>query len=154
MMAAAHTHRRSLLQSAGALSLVACGMPPARASTAAPPTALDATATSLLGNVLGVLDTTSSPVIALQAPAIADNGAVVPIELTCMLPDAKELYVLVDVNPEPLALRFAVPEGTQPFIATRIRMAASGTVIAAVRTAGGAYHAVSRNVQVTVGGCG
>ena len=44
-------------------------------------------------------------------------------------------------------------DGTEPFVATRIRMAGSGTVYAAVRTDDGLY-AVARRTEVSVGGCG
>jgi len=59
---------------------------------------------------------------------------------------------VVDGNPQPLAVRFTIPEGTEPFVATRIRMAQSGTVYAAVRADTGLY-ATARAVQVIVGGC-
>ncbi len=62
--------------------------------------------------------------------------------------------MLVDVNPQPLALQFTVPAGTEPYVATRIRMADSGTVVAAVRLGDGTLHAVARRVQVVLGGCG
>jgi sulfur-oxidizing protein SoxY len=94
-----------------------------------------------------------SGAVLLELPAVADDGAAVPVTITSVVPGTRELLVLVDVNPEPLALRFAVPEGTEPWIATRIRMAASGTVIAAARSADGRLHAVAQHVQVHQGGC-
>jgi sulfur-oxidizing protein SoxY len=146
MNAMLRAQRRRLLRSSAALSLAALGLPQARAAAA-----------PALAEVLAALaaaDATTGVAIKLEAPAIAENGAVVPVELESTLPGARELLLFVDVNPQPLALRSVLPEGAQPFLAARIRMAGSGTVIAAVRTADGALHAVKRSVQVVVGGCG
>ena len=56
-------------------------------------------------------------------------------------------------NPQPMAASFTVFTGTEAFVATRIKLAQSSTVYAAVRTGSGMF-AVARTVQVTVGGCG
>lgn len=94
-----------------------------------------------------------SALITLDAPALADNGAVVPITVTSALPGTREILLLVDGNPQPVAARFTIPAGTEAFVATRIRMAGNGTVYAAVRTQDGLY-AAARAIEVTVGGCG
>jgi sulfur-oxidizing protein SoxY len=94
-----------------------------------------------------------SALIALDAPALADNGAVVPITVSSALPHTREIVLLVDGNPQPVAARFSIPPGTEAFVATRIRMAGNGTVYAAVRTDDGLY-AAARAIEVTVGGCG
>jgi sulfur-oxidizing protein SoxY len=94
-----------------------------------------------------------STLITLDAPALADNGAVVPITVTSALPGTREIVLLVDGNPQPVAARFTIPSGTEPYVATRIRMAGNGTVYAAVRTQDGLF-AAARAIEVTVGGCG
>jgi sulfur-oxidizing protein SoxY len=94
-----------------------------------------------------------SALITLEAPALADNGAVVPITVTSALAGTREIMLLVDGNPQPVAARFTIPPGTEAFVATRIRMAGNGTVYAAVRTDDGLY-AAARAIEVTVGGCG
>ena len=94
----------------------------------------------------------ASAQIALELPQLAENGALVPVTVTSRLPGTREILIVVDGNPQPLAVRFTIPEGTEPFVATRIRMAQSGTVYAAVRTDEG-LHATARAVQVIVGGC-
>jgi sulfur-oxidizing protein SoxY len=95
---------------------------------------------------------TDSAQIALDLPQLAENGALVPITVTSALADTREILVVVDGNPQPLAARFTIPVGTEPFVATRIRMAHSGMVYAAVRTDAGLF-ATARAVEVTVGGC-
>ena len=149
-LASRSIQRRRLLQGAGVMASL--GMA-ARAGVAAD--AADPFSAQSLAELLGALGGTPrpSPLIRLDAPEIAENGAVVPVTVSSALPGTREILLLVDVNPQPLALRFAVPAGTEPFVATRIRMAATGTVYAAVRTDQGFYGA-ARAVEVTVGGCG
>jgi len=145
--------RRWVLQFAGAASLAAAGLPAALAATAnsAAPFA-DPTLAEVM-TALGISQATS-PAVTLDVPAIADDGAVVPVSIVSAIPGTAELLIFVDVNPQPLALRFTVPGGTEPYLATRIRMAASGTVLAAARTSDGTLHVVAQRVQVAVGGCG
>ncbi len=107
-----------------------------------------AEAIGALGSVL-----TPSALVRLDAPALADNGAVVPITVSSALPGTREIVLLVDGNPQPVAARFTIPPGTEAFVATRIRMAGNGTVYAAVRTDAGLF-AAARAIEVTVGGCG
>lgn len=140
--------RRWLLRSAGAACLAAVGSPSLLASQP-----LDAAGLADMMSQLGG-PAVPSAAVALDVPAIADDGAVVPVAISSTLADTRELLILVDVNPQKLALRFSVPEGTEPFLATRIRMAGSGTVLAAARTADGKLHVSSRSVKVTLGGCG
>jgi sulfur-oxidizing protein SoxY len=117
--------------------------------------AADAFAAKTFAEALGALGgvPVSSTQIVLEAPELADNGAVVPITVTSRLPGTREMIILVDGNPQPVAARFTIPEGTQAFVAARIRMAQSGTIYAAVRTDDGLYM-TARATQVTVGGCG
>lgn len=142
--------RRRLLQSAGVMASLGLVV---RAGVAAD--AADPFSAQSLAELFGALDGAPrpSPLVRLDAPEIADDGAVVPITVSSALPGTREILLVVKVNPQPLALRFAVPAGTEAFVATRIRMAASGTVYAAVRTDQGFYGA-ARAVEVIVGGCG
>lgn len=142
------------------MSLAAVGVPPAAAAqgglAAGAASAADVGLADALRAAASGLEAGAAgrPGILLDVPSIADDGAVVPVSVSSAVPGTVELLVFVDVNPQPLAFRFGVPEGTEAFVATRIRMLASGTVLAAVRTESGALHAVARPVQVTVGGCG
>jgi sulfur-oxidizing protein SoxY len=91
--------------------------------------------------------------IVLTAPDAAEDGAVVPVSVACSLPGVRELFIVVESNPNPLVVRFSIPEGTEPYIATRVKMADSGNVYAVAKTADKLY-AACRRTQVTVGGCG
>ncbi len=90
--------------------------------------------------------------ISLDLPQLAENGALVPITVSSQLRGTRDILILVDVNPQPVAACFSFPDGTEAYAATRIRMAHSGTVYIAVRTEEGLF-AASRAIQVTVSGC-
>ena len=128
------------------------GLPVARAAAAGP---AGAVAAKTFAEAMAALDAAPAPsaLVTLVAPTIAENGAVVPITVSSALPGTREIVLLVDCNPQPVAVQFSFAPGTEPFVATRIRMAASGTVVAAVLTDHGVYTA-SRAIEVTVGGCG
>ena len=91
--------------------------------------------------------------ISLELPQLAENGALVPIIVSSQLRGTRDILILVDVNPQPVAACFSFPDGTEAYAATRIRMAHSGAVYVAVRTEEGLF-ATSRAIQVSVGGCG
>jgi sulfur-oxidizing protein SoxY len=91
--------------------------------------------------------------IAIKAPDIAENGAVVPFEVTSKIPKTEAIAVLVEKNPNILAANFAVPDGTEPFVVTRVKMGQTSNVHALVK-ADGKYYYATREVKVTLGGCG
>jgi sulfur-oxidizing protein SoxY len=90
--------------------------------------------------------------IALDLPQVAENGAVVPITVSSQLSGTRQILILVEGNPRPVAVCFSIPEGTEPYIATRIRLAQTGTVYAAVLADQGLF-AAAREIQVTLSGC-
>lgn len=96
----------------------------------------------------------SSSLITIDAPSISENGASVPITVSSVLPGAREILLLVDSNPKPVAAWFTIPSGTTPFVSTRIRMAGNGTLYVVIRTDDGGLYAATHAIEVTVGGCG
>lgn len=90
--------------------------------------------------------------ISLNAPDIAENGAVIPISFKTDL-KANKIAVFQDSNPESAVAVFTVHDGAVLDYAFRIKMAKSGkvTVIADVD---GKLHSVSKEIKVTIGGCG
>jgi sulfur-oxidizing protein SoxY len=91
--------------------------------------------------------------IRLDAPEIAENGAVVPISVSTSLADVTSIAFVVPENPNVLAAYYKLPQGTVPSIANRLKMARTSDVIAIVE-AGGRLYSATREVKVTVGGCG
>src|SRR5690606_23269489 len=92
--------------------------------------------------------------IDLQTPEIADNGAQVPVSVYSHIPDTAQIVLLVEKNPFPLAASFNFPEGTEPAIQTRVKMAESSRVLALVRTSQGKLYMTAKETRVTLGGCG
>ena len=91
--------------------------------------------------------------IKLDAPEIAENGAVVPIAVTSTLADVTAIAFLVAENPNALVAAYKIPAGTLPSVANRIKMARTSNVIVVVE-AGGKLYSATKEVKVTVGGCG
>jgi sulfur-oxidizing protein SoxY len=91
--------------------------------------------------------------VKLDAPEIAENGAVVPISVSSTLADVTSISILVADNPNALAASYKIPAGTLPSVANRLKMAKTTNVIAIVE-AGGKLYSATKEVKVTVGGCG
>ena len=91
--------------------------------------------------------------IKLDAPEIAENGAVVPIAVSSTLSDVTAIAFLVAENPNALVAAYKIPAGTMPSVANRIKMARTSNAIVVVE-AGGKLYSTSKEVKVTVGGCG
>ena len=95
----------------------------------------------------------ASDKIKLDAPEIAENGAVVPISVSTTLENVTSISFLVSENPNALAATYQIPEGSLPSVANRLKMQKTSNVIAIVEAAGKLYSA-TKEVKVTVGGCG
>jgi len=95
----------------------------------------------------------ASDQVKLDAPEIAENGGVVPISVTTTLADVTSISFLVSENPNALAASYQIPPGTMPAVANRLKMAKTTNVIAIVE-AGGKLYSATKEVKVTVGGCG
>jgi sulfur-oxidizing protein SoxY len=91
--------------------------------------------------------------IRLDAPEIAENGAVVPVSMSTSLADVTSIAFVVPENPNVLAAYYKLPQGTMPGIANRLKMAKTSSVIVLVES-GGKLFSATKEVKVTVGGCG
>ena len=149
-----HTTRRDVLQQGSAFAaLVSCGLITAGQAQAA----VDGAAFEVktLAEALKLLGGTpaDSKEISITSPDIAENGAVVPVAVTSKLAKTLEIYILVEKNPQPLTATFTIPEGTEPFVSTRVKMGQSTNVYAVVKADGKLYSA-AKETKVTLGGCG
>ena len=95
----------------------------------------------------------SKDITFFQTPDIAENGAVVPFTVQSKLPKTESIALLVEKNPNILAANFQIPDGTEPWVNTRIKMGQTSNVYALVK-ADGKYYYASKEVKVTLGGCG
>jgi sulfur-oxidizing protein SoxY len=91
--------------------------------------------------------------IKLDAPEIAENGAVVPISVSTSLANVTSIAFVVPENPNVLAAYYKIPQGTMPNVANRLKMAKTSNVIVIVES-GGKLFSATKEVKVTVGGCG
>ncbi|MBC7414124.1 MAG: thiosulfate oxidation carrier protein SoxY [Herminiimonas sp.] len=102
---------------------------------------------------LGGSSATVSKDLILSAPDIAENGAVVPISVTTTLPGVQQIAILVEKNPNALSANFTIPAGTEAYVSTRVKMAQTSNVFALAKV-DGKWLVASKEVKVTLGGCG
>jgi sulfur-oxidizing protein SoxY len=91
--------------------------------------------------------------VTVKAPDIAENGAVVPVEITSNVAGTDTITIIGEKNALPLIATFGLMNGAQGFVSTRIKMGTTSNVTALVKAGGKAYKA-SKEVKVTIGGCG
>ena len=91
--------------------------------------------------------------VKLDAPEIAENGGVVPVSVTTTLDKVTSISFLVAENPFALAASYQIADGTVPAVANRLKMAKTTKLVAIVEADGKLYSA-TKEVKVTVGGCG
>ena len=103
--------------------------------------------------LLGGEPATTSDAININAPDIAENGAVVPITVSSAVPGTDAISILVEKNPNVLAAAFEMPAGTLAEINTRVKMAQTSNLFVLVR-AGGKYFYAAKEIKITLGGCG
>ncbi len=96
---------------------------------------------------------TASEDIKVQAPDIAENGAVVSVSVTTTIPNVESISVLARDNTSPLAASYLLSKDTEGYISSRIKMRKTSDVIAIVK-ADGKYYTAKKEVKVTLGGCG
>lgn len=151
-------NRREFVKVGGVLGLMAAAglitMDEARAQQAAwNKAAFEAKTLDETVKALGGASAAQSADIAITAPDIAENGAVVPVAVTSKIPNTQGIYVLVEKNPSALAAGFSIPAGTEPTVSTRIKMGQTSNVHAVVK-ADNKFYVATKEVKVTLGGCG
>ena len=77
----------------------------------------------------------------------------VPVSVNSRVPKTEQILLLVEKNPNPMAASFHVPEGTEPFVSTRVKVSQTCNIHAVVK-ADGKFYSTHRETKVTLGGCG
>ena len=106
-----------------------------------------------LSKLYGSQAVTESDRIRIKAPDIAENGAVVPITVKFDIPAAESVSIIAEHNPAPLAASFDLSGSSGGLVSTRIKMGKTSPVHAVVK-AGDKLYRASKEVKVTIGGCG
>jgi sulfur-oxidizing protein SoxY len=112
-----------------------------------------ADSTTALKQLFGDLPVEESTAIEFKIPDIAENGAVVPVTVSTELPGVQSISIVVDENPNPLSASFNISPEAFADVSTRVKMGNSSMVHAYVRT-GDKVYTTSKEVKVTIGGCG
>ncbi len=149
--------RRTALQAAGGAgvyaALVSIGLlRPGRADAFEVSGAFKTQGIAATLKALGAEGATESDDVVINAPDIAENGAVVPVGVSSKLPNTESLALLVEKNPNALAGTYDV-SGIEPHVNMRIKMGQSSDVVAVVK-ADGKYYMARKEIKVTLGGCG
>jgi sulfur-oxidizing protein SoxY len=98
--------------------------------------------------------------VTLKAPEIAENGNAVP--LTVLVDSemsdkawVKAIYVAADGNPNPgVAVFELTPMSGKAEISLRVRLQQTQKLVAVAEMNDGALFTASREIKVTIGGCG
>jgi sulfur-oxidizing protein SoxY len=150
--------RRIVLKGAGATGAFAAALAagllrPGAAAAAWNKGAFDAKTTADAMKALGYAGAVESKDIVIRAPEIAENGAVVPIDITSNIPGTTSISVFIEKNPFPYTGTFDVSQGALPFVHLRAKIGESSPVRVVV-AAGGKHFTTAKEVKVTIGGCG
>jgi len=116
-------------------------------------TAFEAKSLADVVKALGGASATASNDIVLNAPEIAENGAVVRMSFESKMPGTTMLALLVEKNPAAMSASFDVPEGAIANFATNVKMGQTSNVYALAKV-GDKYFYAMKEVKVTLGGCG
>ena len=155
----AHRHspalgRRAALVRAGGYGLVAiAGVLAARDAAATPDSARDWLAALAKGSP-------QEGKVSIKAPEIAENGNAVPVTIgvDSDMTDksyVKALYVAADGNPNPGVASYSfTPLAGKVEVQLRVRLAQTQKLVAVAEMNDGALFIASREVKVTIGGCG
>lgn len=102
---------------------------------------------------LGANQMSESRDIFIKAPEIAENGSVVPVEVSSKLAGTSNIAILIEKNTNPFTANFSIPAGTEGYVSTRVKISGSSPLHVVVKAGDKFYHA-EKQVKVTIGGCG
>ncbi len=151
-----HQLRRTFIKFAGAATALGAGLlKSAGAALAAPwnKAAFEAKAAADAVKNIGAANLIESKDIILTAPDIAENGAVVPIAVTSKLPNTQSIAIIAEKNPFPLTSTHDIAHGGEGYISVRLKMSETSNVRAVVK-ADGKYYTATKEIKITIGGCG
>lgn len=139
----------------GSAALAALGLLRPIGAVAAPVQGAVAGAKSLTDAFtgLGANQMSESRDIFIKAPEIAENGAVVPVEVSSKLAGTSNIAILIEKNTNPFTANFGIPSGTEGYVSTRVKISGSSPLHVVVKAGDKFYHA-KKHVKVTIGGCG
>jgi sulfur-oxidizing protein SoxY len=152
-----NTTRRLLLKAAGSAGLIASAvaaglLKPGWALAEWNSTAFSATTLDDALAAIGASGATTSADVVVKTPDLVENGAAVPVEILTTLPDVESIAILAEKNPTPLIGQFTLTD-FDGMLTNRIKMRETAKVRVIVK-AGGKLYTATKEVKVTIGGCG
>lgn len=102
----------------------------------------------------------ASSKVKMEAPEIAENGAVVPVKVTVESPMTqkeyvKAIHVLASKNGNVRCANiYLTPANGEAFFGTRVKLGGTQDVVAIAEMSDGSFLTAKQNVKVTIGGCG
>jgi sulfur-oxidizing protein SoxY len=153
-----HKNRRNVLKGAASAGVVGVAvmaglLKPGMAFAAWNKAGFDAKDMAGAMGAIGGAGAVASGDISVKAPDIAENGAVVPVEISSSIAGTDGIAIIAEKNGFPLVADFKLMNGAEGYVSTRIKMGATSNVVAVV-TAGGKAYKAHKEVKVTIGGCG
>ncbi|HEC15925.1 MAG TPA: thiosulfate oxidation carrier protein SoxY [Sedimenticola sp.] len=145
----ADLRRRLILKGAMAagamMTVLAAGLAPARALAAWPKKAFRASGVPEALKALTGSDVivAAKDAVRIEGPDVAENGKA-RIKVFSDLADMESIAILIPGNPAPLAASFKLSPEITGHVATRIRMEATGEVLAVVKAGGRLFSAKKR----------
>lgn len=152
--------RRSFLKGFGVAAACAATLP--YVATAAESTGVSSAMNlkSATDAITGAKGVSESPKIKIEAPEIAENGAVVPVKVTVDSPMSssdyvKAIHILAAGNANSRCANiYLTPANGEAFFGTRIKLGSTQDVVAIAELSDGSFISAKQNVKVTIGGCG
>jgi sulfur-oxidizing protein SoxY len=146
--------RRRLLQAGGALAtLAAVGFISPAAFADWNKAAFEGKSIDDAMKALGASSPASSGDIQIIASDIAENGAVVPIQMVSRIANTQQIALMIEKNPNVLGGIFDVGPDLVPDFTTRVKMGQTSNIFVLVK-ADGKFFVASKEIKVTLGGCG
>jgi sulfur-oxidizing protein SoxY len=115
---------------------------------------------SAVAAITGGKAVTPSAKVKMEAPEIAENGAVVPVKVTVDSPMSgndyvKAIHILASKNGNVRCANiYLTPANGEAFFGTRIKLGGTQDVVAIAEMSDGTFLSAKQNVKVTIGGCG
>lgn len=154
--------RRSFLKSFGAVAACAVVLPHvASAADEKKPTGPNEMNYEMaVAAITGGKAVTPSAKVKMEAPEIAENGAVVPVKVTVESPMSakdyvKAIHVLASKNGNVRCANiYLTPANGEAYFGTRVKLGGTQDVVAIAEMSDGTFLSTKQNVKVTIGGCG
>ena len=154
--------RRSFLKGFGAVAACAAVLPSIASSAEEKKSAgaNEMNFDNAVAAITGGKALVASAKVKLEAPEIAENGAVVPVKVTVDSPMSekdyvKAMHILASKNGNVRCANvFLTPANGEAFFGTRVKLGGTQDVVAIAQMSDGTFLMAKQNVKVTIGGCG